>query len=166
MARPHYRTTWPPILHAAAVWLSYGQGLEMFSNSNCDNDTSATAETKKTQDDINADKFHLLLGVCVEGLANTRSADLTKDQVMSCLRTLLALLDHRFFRWHLASSNSPSSKVILVELCNVLHRYVQWCSIENRQSPIYVVYFHYSRRPDGCSECCHNLALFTHLFHI
>ena len=96
----------------------------MFSNSNYDNDTSATAETKKTQDDINADKFHQLLVVCVEGLANTRSADLTKDQVMSCLRTLLALLDHRFFRWHLASSNSPSSKVILVELCNVLHRYV------------------------------------------
>ena len=121
LARPHYRATWPPILHAAAVWLSYGQGLESFSNVHCDNDVR---ETKKTQEDINADKFHLLLGVCVEGLANTRSADLTKDQVMSCLKTLLALLDHRFFRWHLASSSAPSSKVILVELCNVLHRYV------------------------------------------
>ena len=121
LARPHYRATWPPILHAAAVWLSYGQGLETFSNVHCDKDAR---ETKKTQEDINADKFHLLLGVCVEGLANTRSADLTKDQVMSCLKTLLALLDHRFFRWHLASSSAPSSKVILVELCNVLHRYV------------------------------------------
>ena len=134
LARPHYRATWPPILHAAAVWLSYGQGLENSINSassnsapHCDNqDAAATASEsdKKTQDDINADKFHLLLGVCVEGLANTRSADLTKDQVMSCLKTLLALLDHRSFRWYLASSNSPSSRVILVELCNVLHRYL------------------------------------------
>ena len=123
LARPHYRTTWPPILHAAAVWLSYGQGLETVTNLHCDNN-DGLSESKKTQEDINADKFHLLLGVCVEGLANTRSADLTKDQVMSCLKTLLALLDHRFFRWYLASSSSPSSKVILVELCNVLHRYV------------------------------------------
>ena len=72
---------------------------------------------------MNADMFHLLLGVCIEGLANTRSADLTKDQVSSCLKTLLAMLDHGWVRKYLSSINDiNSSKSILVELCNVLHR--------------------------------------------
>ena len=74
---------------------------------------------------MNADMFHLLLGVCIEGLANTRSADLTKDQVSSCLKTLLAMLDHGWVRKYLSSINDiNSSKSILVELCNVLHRTV------------------------------------------
>ena len=90
--------------------------------------------------------FHLLLGVCIEGLANTRSADLTKEQVSSCLKTLLvrmslmgcktfvkypmlllfqALLDHEWVRKYLSSINDiNSSRSILVELCNVLHRTV------------------------------------------
>ena len=34
---------------------------------------------------------------------------------------------------------------------------VQWCQIENQQSPVYVVDSHFSRHPDGCLECCHNL---------
>ena len=38
---------------------------------------------------------------------------------------------------------------------------VQYCLIENQQSPIYVL-----RRPDGCLEYCHNLALLTHCDHI
>ena len=79
------RSTWPPILQAAAVWLSYGQGFES-------NETDENDEASRNPDEINSDMFHLLLGVCVEGLANTRSADLTKEQVSSCLKTLLALL--------------------------------------------------------------------------
>ena len=127
LARPHYRTTWPPILQAAAVWLSYGQGFETSAdifqtfNTTCDNGTETS---KRTQDEMNTDYFHLVIGVCIEGLANTRSADLTKDQVISCLRTLLALLDHEWSRRYLANSAENSSKAILVELCNVLHRTV------------------------------------------
>lgn len=113
LARPHYRAAWPPILQAAAVWLSYGLGFERGE------------DRTKSQDENNTDIFHLLLGVCIEGLANTRSADLTKEQVTSCLKTMLALLDHIWVRKYLSSVNSSeSSKAILVELCNVLHRTV------------------------------------------
>ena len=146
------RSTWPPILQAASVWLSYGQGFESLEiNENDEN-------SRKAADEVNADMFHLLLGVCVEGLANTRSADLTKEQVSSCLKTLLvrkdiilrenyifqftiystvyartylklllfkALLDHEWVRKYLSSINDiNSSRSILVELCNVLHRTV------------------------------------------
>lgn len=119
LVRPHYRATWPPILHAAAVWLSYGQGFESSQDMFANEDTN-----KKSQDEINAEIFHLMLGVCVEGLANTRSGDLTKEQVMSCLRTLMAILDHDWVRRSLATGDEMSSRSVLVELCNVLHRTV------------------------------------------
>ena len=133
-----FRSTWPPILQAAAVWLSYGQGFESL-------EVNENDENSRKTDEINADMFHLLLGVCIEGLANTRSADLTKEQVSSCLKTLLvrmslmdeiafkylililfqALLDHEWVRKYLSSINDiNSSRSILVELCNVLHRTV------------------------------------------
>ena len=129
LARPHYRSTWPPILHAAAIWLSYGGALDQdeqnLSVAEPDNYDSSDRQKQKTAEELKADNFHLLLGVCIEGLANTRSADLTKDQVMCCLRTLLALLDHQWVRKYLATHlNQGSSKSLLVELCNVLHRTV------------------------------------------
>ena len=89
-----FRSTWPPILQAAAVWLSYGQGFESLEVNENDGNSRKT-------DEINADMFHLLLGVCIEGLANTRSADLTKEQVSSCLKTLLvrmSLMDEDSFQ--------------------------------------------------------------------
>ena len=65
LARPHYRSTWPPILHAAAIWLSYGD-----ENEDPDESTDEKAEdVKKSREEVKADHFHLLLGVCVEGLA-------------------------------------------------------------------------------------------------
>ncbi len=135
LARPHYKSTWPPILQAAAIWLSYGLGFASTTTSpRQDNDAAAASASddqkesdNKSPEEINKDRLHLLLGVCVEGLANTRSADLTKDQVTSCLMTLVALLDHDWVRRYLASDNndSPGScSLILVELCNVLHRTV------------------------------------------
>ena len=50
--------------------------------------------------------------------------------------------------------------------CLLHHNTVQWCSIENHQSPIHVVNFHFSRYPDGCLERCHNLVFFNHHHHI
>ena len=44
--------------------------------------------------------------------------------------------------------------------------YIQYCSNENQQSPVYVVNSYFSRRPDGWRECCHNFALLNHLYHI
>ena len=124
LAKPHYKSTWPPILHAAAIWLSYGDNDSEDEGDKVD----ASNAANKTPEEVKADHFHLLLGVCVEGLANTRSADLSKDQVMSCLKALLALLDHQWVRKYLAASNqcqgAAQSKALLVELCNVLHRTV------------------------------------------
>ena len=44
--------------------------------------------------------------------------------------------------------------------------YLQWCQIENQQSPVYTVNSHFSRLPDGCWKCCLNFAHLNHLYHI
>ena len=79
-------------------------------------------------------------------------------------------------QWQLLGSNPSKPSPLLLQQSNHLQAIptfknsknilLQWCSIKNHQSSIYVLDFHFSRRPDGCSECCHNLALFTHLYHI
>lgn len=102
-ARPHYRATWPPILEAAAIWLTYGGGFD------------------NEKESINKDRFFLLFGICMEALANSRSADMTREEVTSCLKTLKALLDHPWCRRDVLAAEEP---IFLVELCNVLHRTV------------------------------------------
>lgn len=42
-ARPHYRTTWPPILHAAAIWLAYGKGFDNVNTEKADLDVDGSA---------------------------------------------------------------------------------------------------------------------------
>lgn len=121
-ARPHYKATWPPILQATAVWLSYGQGFERVCQEEEEdeeemNNKKGGGGKRAGPDEINSDRFHLLLGICVEALANTRSADLTKEQVTGCLLTLRSLLDHSWVRGTVLNC-------LLVELCNVLHRTV------------------------------------------
>lgn len=43
--RPHYAATWPPVLHAAALWLN------------------ATGFKTDKQNESGTDKFHLLFGM-------------------------------------------------------------------------------------------------------
>ena len=43
---------------------------------------------------------------------------------------------------------------------------VQWCQIENQQSPVYPINSYFIRHPDGCLECCHNVVLLNHLYNI
>ena len=43
---------------------------------------------------------------------------------------------------------------------------LQCCSFKNQQSPVYLVNRHFSGNPDRCSECCHNLAILPHIYHI
>ena len=100
-ARKHYKATWTPILEAAAVWLTYGGGFDNMAESEEveEADEAANAAVKSSPEDVSRDRFHLLLGVCVEALSNTRSAsDLTKDQVLGCLKSLAALLDSPWAR--------------------------------------------------------------------
>ena len=42
---------------------------------------------------------------------------------------------------------------------------VQCCSIENHQSPVYIVNGQFSWCPDRCLNYCWKLALLTHTFH-
>ncbi|QQP56837.1 Uncharacterized protein FKW44_001638, partial [Caligus rogercresseyi] len=102
-ARPHYRSTWPQMLHASAIWLTAGSGF---------------ADNEGVED--NANEFHLIFGVCIEALSNSRCSDLSQVQVNSCLIALKAFLDDPWVVEH-PFKESPE---LGVELCNVLHRTV------------------------------------------
>eukprot|EP00095_Tigriopus_kingsejongensis_P009914 maker-scaffold1364_size45483-snap-gene-0.13 protein:Tk09914 transcript:maker-scaffold1364_size45483-snap-gene-0.13-mRNA-1 annotation:"heat repeat-containing protein 5b" len=128
-ARPHYRVTWPPILEAAAIWLTYGHGFDNVQKEKSDMDVEgsanlgigpANASASKSAENINTDRFYLLFGICMEALSSNRSADMTKDEVTCCLKALKALLDHPRNRRDVLHQEPK----VLVELCNVLHRTV------------------------------------------
>lgn len=68
--RPYYRSAWPPMLYAAALWLSsggYDKAGEEEVNGAVDsptsvNITSPTTTPTKSAEVINTDRFYLLLG--------------------------------------------------------------------------------------------------------
>ncbi|XP_023347268.1 HEAT repeat-containing protein 5B [Eurytemora carolleeae] len=133
LARPHYKLTWAPILHAACLWLTRGGGFENVQNEKMELDVvdsgniglgAANATSQSDPSDINRSRFHLLLGVSLEALCSPRSGELSRNQLSSCLGALEALLEGEITRKMLATE-----KGILVELCNVLHR--QLLSQEN-----------------------------------
>ncbi|XP_039288533.1 HEAT repeat-containing protein 5B isoform X2 [Nilaparvata lugens] len=99
--RPHYAATWPPLLHAAALWLNT---TGFSSNDNASANTAA------------ADKFHLLFGICMEALCSPRMSE-PLESVIICLRALYTLLDNPEPRIMLLVDKS-----LAIELCNVLHR--------------------------------------------
>ncbi|XP_075228223.1 HEAT repeat-containing protein 5B isoform X2 [Lycorma delicatula] len=96
--RPHYAATWPPVLHAAALWLN------------------ATGFKDDSSTNSPSDKFHLLFGICLEALCNPRTSE-PLDSVLTCLRALYTLLDDSEPRQMLLVDKSLG-----IELCNVLHR--------------------------------------------
>ena len=155
LARPHYLSTWSSILEASAIWLTYDHGFdniheELLVSSSDEsyaalggcanigigrkNNLPANSQQKGATEDlnnpsiINSNRFHLLLGVCMEAISNTRSAaDLNKAQVLACLRSLRALFDSDWARKSVLvdpEDNSSPVTTILVEICNGLHRTV------------------------------------------
>lgn len=96
--RPHYAATWPPVLHAAALWLN------------------ATGFKSDKQSESATDKFHLLFGICMEALCSPRMSE-PLESVITCLRALYTLLDSAEPRQMLMVDKS-----LAIELCNVLHR--------------------------------------------
>ncbi|KAK9498320.1 hypothetical protein O3M35_002979 [Rhynocoris fuscipes] len=92
--RPHYSASWPPLLHAAALWLNATQFKGEVAN----------------------DRFHLLFGICMEALCSPRMVE-PHESVMTCLQALFTLLDSELPRQLLMEDKSLS-----IELCNVLHR--------------------------------------------
>ena len=98
IARPRYRASWPPILHAAALWLCTN-GFEVDSESH-----------------LNDERFHLLFGICMEALCNPKSTE-PLSYVVVCLKSLQQLLCHPFPELLMGRDSQLS-----IELCNVLHR--------------------------------------------
>lgn len=112
-SRPHYASSWPPILHAAALWLN-SQTFKTKQTTEINNDNSLN----NNPNDTSFDKFHLLFGICMEALCSPRSTE-PLDSITTCLEALCTLLDTCKTRDLLMVDKS-----LAIELCNVLHRLI------------------------------------------
>ncbi|GFG34432.1 hypothetical protein Cfor_07683, partial [Coptotermes formosanus] len=113
-SRPHYAASWPPILHAAALWLNAcGFDSRPSSASIVPNNNNGSKAG-----DSASDRFHLLFGICMEALCSPRSSE-PVESVLTCLQALYTLLDSAWPRETLMGDKSLG-----IELCNVLHRLI------------------------------------------
>ncbi|KFP02467.1 HEAT repeat-containing protein 5A [Calypte anna] len=128
-ARPHYYNSWALILYATALWLTStgfiivdpDEGVTNLSRpvtptTMCQD--SSTRPLVKSPEDVNTDRFHLLLGISVEFLCSPRS-DAAMENIIACLRALQALFDVPWPR-----SKIGGDQELSVELLNVLHRLI------------------------------------------
>ncbi|XP_054433890.1 HEAT repeat-containing protein 5A isoform X2 [Pteronotus mesoamericanus] len=128
-AKVHYSNSWALVLHAAALWLTStgfvvaepDEGASNLSRpvtptSMCQGSSSGT--TVKSPEDVYTDRFHLILGICVEFLCSLRS-EATMESITACLHALQALLDVPWPR-----SKIGSDQDLGIELLNVLHRVI------------------------------------------
>uniref|UniRef100_A0A4W4FHH8 HEAT repeat-containing protein 5B n=1 Tax=Electrophorus electricus TaxID=8005 RepID=A0A4W4FHH8_ELEEL len=130
-ARLHYRTSWAPILHAVALWLSntdFGALGGPEEPQPAPTNTGATMgpagqvfpqgppTPNKSHDELVKDRMHLLLGVSIEFLCFPRPEE-PIERVMSCLKALCTLFESPRARKHIAED-----QLLAVELLNVLHR--------------------------------------------
>ncbi|KAK2175422.1 hypothetical protein NP493_734g02011 [Ridgeia piscesae] len=107
-ARTHYRKTWPPILYAASLWLKEAG----FTSVDKDNSKPANMQA----DEGDTDRFHLLMGICVEAMCSPTSVQ-PLQTIMLCLKSIYTLLDDPWPRSRLGVDSALS-----IELLNVLHR--------------------------------------------
>ncbi|PKU49515.1 heat repeat-containing protein 5a [Limosa lapponica baueri] len=128
-ARPHYYNSWALILYATALWLTStgfivadpDEGVNNLSRpvtptTMCQD--SSTRPLVKSPEDVNTDRFHLILGISVEFLCSPRS-DAAMENIVACLRALQALFDVPWPR-----SKIGGDQELGVELLNVLHRLI------------------------------------------
>ncbi|KAG8449620.1 hypothetical protein GDO86_016308 [Hymenochirus boettgeri] len=126
-ARPHYLISWAPILHASALWLSSSgffvldQDEEGCRLSRPVTPTSIGQEKgseplAKSPEDMNSERFHLILGISVEFLC-CPTVDAPMERITSCLRALKALLDGLWPKAQIGADHN-----LAIELISVLHR--------------------------------------------
>ncbi|XP_072193110.1 HEAT repeat-containing protein 5A isoform X2 [Excalfactoria chinensis] len=128
-ARPHYYNSWALILYATALWLTNtgfivadpDEGVTNLSRpvtptTMCQD--SSTRPSVKSPEDVNTDRFHLILGISVEFLCSPRS-DAAMENIIACLHALQALFDVPWPR-----SKIGGDQELAVELLNVLHRLI------------------------------------------
>lgn len=120
-SKPHYLTAWPPILYAISLWLnSTGFQLDEMSNDEINRNTSTigTNNNPISHGSIRADRFHLIFGISMQAICNTRSSEKV-DSVIACLQAMYTVFDTAWARSQLFTDRS-----LAVELCNVLHRMI------------------------------------------
>uniref|UniRef100_A0AAY4A7U5 HEAT repeat-containing protein 5A n=1 Tax=Denticeps clupeoides TaxID=299321 RepID=A0AAY4A7U5_9TELE len=123
-ARPHYCSSWAPVLHATALWLnSTGFATTDDGPANLSRPVTPTTMGQSTSlagvrspEDINTDRFHFMLGISVEFLCSPHSHD-QMENITSCLHALQALLDAPWSR-----SKVGNDQALGVELLTVLRR--------------------------------------------
>ncbi|KAF3842288.1 hypothetical protein F7725_024239 [Dissostichus mawsoni] len=122
-ARLHYRSSWAPVLHAVALWLSsteFGAAEEKedvpSALSKAPAISHAASSTTKSFEESVKDRMHLMLGVSIEFLCFPRPEEPIHN-VMSCLHALFTLLASPCAKIHIAED-----QLLAVELLNVLHR--------------------------------------------
>uniref|UniRef100_A0A914XTE3 HEAT repeat-containing protein 5B n=1 Tax=Plectus sambesii TaxID=2011161 RepID=A0A914XTE3_9BILA len=106
--KQYYRSSWPPILLAAATWLRQN---DFDLPANCEVPKACTSDSKEA-------RFHLMLGSCIEALVSSRHAE-GSDTVQLCLRTLKNLVGCPWSQRQLMTDVS-----LPIELINVLHRLI------------------------------------------
>ncbi|XP_074886420.1 HEAT repeat-containing protein 5A isoform X2 [Buteo buteo] len=128
-ARPHYYNSWALILYATALWLTSTGFIVVDPDEGVTNlsrpvtpttmcQDSSTRPLVKSPEDVNTDRFHLILGIAVEFLCSPRS-DAAMENIIACLRALQALFDVPWPR-----SKIGGDQELGVELLNVLHRLI------------------------------------------
>ncbi|XP_018409657.1 PREDICTED: HEAT repeat-containing protein 5A [Nanorana parkeri] len=126
-ARPHYLSSWAPILHATSLWLSSsgfihpdheeaGSQLSRPVTPTTMGQDRSTRTPAKSPDDINSERFHLILGICVEFLC-CPPVDASMDRITACLRAMKALFGVSWPRAHIGVDQE-----LAIELVSVLHR--------------------------------------------
>ncbi|XP_062350328.1 HEAT repeat-containing protein 5A [Cinclus cinclus] len=128
-SRPHYYNSWALILYATALWLTSTGFIVVDPDEGVTNlsrpvtpttmcQDSSTRPLVKSPEDVNTDRFHLILGISVEFLCSPRS-DAAMENIIACLHALQALFDVPWPR-----SKIGGDQELGVELLNVLHRLI------------------------------------------
>lgn len=119
--RPHYKQSWPPMVHAIALWLTSVafENPELAKIGAVDEiQPKITIDTsiEKNDVEINRDRFHLISGVCIEAMSSPLST-YPEGTMEACISTMNALLDSPFGRSRIVSTTQ-----LCIELLTVLHR--------------------------------------------
>ncbi|KAM3918608.1 HEAT repeat-containing protein 5A isoform 2-T2 [Leptodactylus fuscus] len=126
-ARPHYLTSWAPILHATSLWLSNtgflladpdeaGSRLSRPVTPTTMGQERSNRAQAKSPEDLNSERFHLILGICVEFLC-CLPVDAPMETIAACLRAMKALLKGVWPKAHVGADQE-----LAIELISVLHR--------------------------------------------
>ena len=67
------------------------------SSGSLDTNSGSMIKTAKTPTEVNADYFHLLVGICMESLCSSRATQ-PNSTVSACLNAFYSLLDSRWAR--------------------------------------------------------------------